>query len=203
MSSYVPHIDMNTQFNIGDIEFNSEIYGPGKRTVIWFQGCTIGCRGCWNTQFQSTEPNRLLERNELLKIIKDHGNDVTFLGGEPLLQSANLLWLIKQLKALGIRVMLYTGYEPEEIEQNGEWAEICAAADILIPGRYIDSLRDTNLRWRGSSNQKVVFNHDPKPIEERNEVEIIIREDGSVSCMGYPSKNMREHISSLDYTDRV
>ncbi len=193
---------MGTEFNIGDIEFDSEIYGPGRRTVIWFQGCTLGCKGCWNIQFQSTLPNKLMERGQLLGLIKDHKNDVTFLGGEPLQQSSNLLWLIRELSESGIGMMLYTGYEPDEIERNKEWSEICRTVDIIIPGRYVDSLRDTNLRWRGSSNQRIVFNRNVIDVEEMNEVEIVIGSDGSVSCMGYPTDSMRKHIVSLDYADK-
>lgn len=192
---------MNTQFNIGDIGYDCSIYGPGKRTVIWFQGCTLGCKGCWNTQFQSQEPNQLIDREDLLEMIVNHGNDVTFLGGEPLQQSDNLSWLVHRLNDLGIGMMLYTGYEMDEIRQNKEWSEICDKADILIPGRFVESLRDTNLRWRGSSNQKILFRQNPTKVEEMNEVEIVISPDGSVACMGYPSESMRDHITSMDYAE--
>ena len=192
---------MDTEFNIGDIEYDCAIYGPGKRTVIWFQGCTLGCKGCWNTQFQSPEPNRMVDREELLWTIIDHKNDVTFLGGEPLQQSENLSWLVHRLRDLGIGFMLYTGYEMDEIARNAEWSEICDAADILIPGRYVETLRDTDLRWRGSSNQRILFKHGPEEVEEKNEVEIVISPDGSVACMGYPNKSIRDYVVSMDYAD--
>ncbi len=192
---------MDTDFNIGDIEYDCAIYGPGKRTVIWFQGCTLGCKGCWNTQFQSTEPKWLMSREQLLELIVSHGNDVTFLGGEPLQQSGNLSWLVQRLSDMDIGMMLYTGYEPEEIAQNKEWSRICDTVDILIPGRYVESLRDTNLRWRGSSNQKILFKNKTIPVEDMSEIEIVISPGGSVSCMGYPSNSIRDHIISMDYTD--
>lgn len=185
-------------FNVGHIEYGSEIYGPGKRTVVWFQGCTLGCKGCWNTQYQSNKPASLIPPYELFETILNHGNGVTFLGGEPLQQINNLSWLVDQLKQHGIHIMLYTGYELDEIEADPLKKELCQKVDILIPGRYRDELRDTNLLWRGSQNQPLIYLHDSQQIEDVNQVEITIEPDGSVTCLGYPSEGLIKHIRTLD-----
>ena len=194
------HTDMSADcFNVGHIEYGSEIYGPGKRTVIWFQGCSLGCKGCWNTQYQSNKPASLIPASELLETILDQGNDVTFLGGEPLQQIGNLSWLVDKLNQYGMHIMLYTGYELEEIEADPQKRELCQKVDILIPGRYRDELRDTNLLWRGSQNQPLIYLHDPQQTKDENQVEITIKPDGSVTCLGYPSEELIKYIKSLDH----
>lgn len=188
----------DTSFNIGHIEEGCEIYGPGKRTVVWFQGCTLGCDGCWNRRFQPVEPRQIVEREELFDFIVSSGAPVTFLGGEPLLQAENLAWLMGRLKGARVHTMLYTGYELFEIEANPLFIEICGMADILIPGRYVKEKRDTGLIWRGSSNQPLIIQAERPEIDESNQVEIIIDDTGAVTCLGYPSENMRSFLESLD-----
>lgn len=185
-----------TRFNVAHIEEDCLIYGPGTRTVIWFQGCSIRCKGCWNTEMWDPSPRRLIERQELFDYLIRLGRDVTFLGGEPLDQAENLSWLIRRLKESGVSVMLYTGHEPEEIATNPVWAEICESADILIPGRYLEDQRDIALRWRGSRNQPIISSI-TDVIEDCNEVEIHIDEGGKIVCMGYPAEDMEE-ILDLD-----
>ena len=192
---------MTEKFNVANIEYGSEIYGPGIRTVIWFQGCNLGCKGCWNVDFQSLEPNILVNREDLLKDILDHSMPVTFLGGEPLLQSDNLSWLVSSLKDHSIHMMLYTGHELEEIERNPQWSEICKTVDILISGRYIERLRNTNLSWRGSSNQPIIFNSNPEDVDECNQVEVTIGPNGSITCLGYPSDGLRLFLKNIDFQE--
>ena len=180
------------KFNIANIEFDCEIYGPGRRTVIWFQGCTLCCKGCWNESMHSVEPNELIGREDLLKTITDSKCDgVTFLGGEPLQQPENLLWLMRKLKTKKTNVVLYTGYEEDEISASDVFSEICRHADILISGRYVEKERNIFLKWRGSENQKVSFKNGDRIAEECNEMEIRIAEDGSITCLGYPADEIR------------
>lgn len=183
----------NTLFNIAHIEPASLIYGPGCRFVVWLQGCNLHCKGCWNESMWSFEPKILIEREELLNIILSKQVDgVTILGGEPLQQPTNLFWLMKQLKNSAVNIMLYTGYELEEISSNEVYKEICDLADILIPGRYHESERNIFLKWRGSSNQKIISkeNVNINSDDGINEVEIVIDEDGSICCLGYPDESL-------------
>jgi len=79
---------MPQPFNIAHIEPSSFIYGPGERFVIWVQGCTLGCQGCWNRTMLSKRPKQLIAREALLQKILDLDSiqGVTLLGGEPLQQ---------------------------------------------------------------------------------------------------------------------
>ncbi len=180
-----------THFNIAHIEPSSQIYGPGKRFVVWFQGCTLACKGCWNVAMWSHKAKALIDRKELLaKILACSGiTGVTFLGGEPLQQPKNLLWLVQSLKGSGLDIMLYSGYEQDELKNMPYANQILEHVDILVVGRYEQAQRNTSLQWRGSENQKICFlsdRYDLSIVQECNQVEIHIDEFGGLVTLGYP-----------------
>lgn len=184
---------MPQPFNIAHIEPSSFIYGPGERFVIWVQGCTLGCPGCWNRTMLSPRPKQLIARETLLQQIleTDSLQGITLLGGEPLQQLNNVLWLLQQVKSTGLDTMIFTGYEWQEILSD-EKANILPVTDILITGRYIKALRNIHLQWRGSSNQSIHFptgQYDPSIIQEGNYVEVHIEEDGRMRILGFPTLN--------------
>lgn len=184
--------DYGSCFNIAHIEPESEIYGPGRRFVIWLQGCSLACPGCWNKEMWSFEPKHLVERDILLSDILSYPGleGVTLLGGEPLQQASNVHWLLSNLKDRNIGIMLYTGYELEEIFVNPTLSHICNLADILIAGRYHEEERYLFLRWRGSRNQSITLltdRYSDLQLEDNlNEVELTIDEHGRITLLGYP-----------------
>jgi len=180
--------------NLHSIEPISEIYGPSKRFVIWTQGCSLNCKGCWNKETWSFKDNLLYSPDDLLDLILKYKNEIegiTILGGEPLFQKEDLLKFVKLIKKkTNLTIMLYTGFEKNEFTIKDK--EIISYIDILIAGRYIDEERSIFLTWRGSQNQKIEFITNkytekdiPKP---SNMLEIDINEDGSVKLMGYPDQ---------------
>jgi len=189
--------------NIAEIEEKSRIYGPGTRFVIWVQGCSLRCPGCWNVDMQPFTPKNLFTVEQVLeKILKTKGIEgITLLGGEPLHQSDSLLNLVEKVKENGLSVMLYTGYDLEEIKDKSS-LRLINISDIIIPGRYIYSKRSTYLRWRGSTNQKIIFNNKKykkiykKEVEE-NQVEIHIKENGEINLIGYPDNELKEEIKNV------
>ncbi|PVZ68916.1 4Fe-4S single cluster domain-containing protein [Pelagibaculum spongiae] len=189
----------DTHFNIAHVESSSHIYGPGNRFVIWLQGCTLACKGCWNTAMWPHKENRLIERSFLLKqIIKEKNIEgITFLGGEPLQQCENVRWLISKIKMHNLSAMLYTGYEWSEIKANQNHLDVCNSTDILITGRFLQNERNTNLLWRGSDNQIVNFisnKYSSLKLKEVNQVEITIEEDGALKIYGYPDQLLLDQI---------
>jgi len=175
---------------IGHIEPNAHIYGPGQRFAIWVQGCTLGCKGCWNQQFWSTNNGYEKSIGQLIGEIQSiPGTEgITLLGGEPLQQAEGVLNLIQKCQELGYTVFLYTGYEIREFD---EVMQNCfESSDIVITGRYVQSRRDTSLRWRGSTNQIVHFpteRYRDFDFDETRELEIHIK-DGGMIIYGYPTK---------------
>ncbi|MDA0525437.1 4Fe-4S single cluster domain-containing protein [Methanococcoides alaskense] len=185
-----------TCFNIAHIEHGSEIYGPGKRFVIWFQGCSLACPGCWNKSMWSFEPCNLVEREKLLHEILAYSelDGLTVLGGEPLEQAHNLYWLLTSLQEKNVSVMLYTGYQMDEIKNDNLKSKICEMADILVSGRYKEDERDLNLKWRGSRNQILLVQNeiynDLDLDDGTNQVEITIDEFGTINVLGYPDDDL-------------
>ncbi|HID99397.1 MAG TPA: radical SAM protein [Thiotrichaceae bacterium] len=181
-------------FNIAHIEPSSFIYGPGERFVIWVQGCTLGCQGCWNRLMLSKRPKQLIAREALLDKILDLDSiqGVTLLGGEPLQQLSNVLWLLQQVKSAGLDTMVFTGYECPEIT-NDDKSNILPFTDILVSGRYVAARRNINLQWRGSSNQQVHFptgQYDASLIKEGNYVEVHFEADGRMRILGFPDADI-------------
>lgn len=89
--------------NIAKIDKNCRVLGPGKRYIIWVQGCFFNCKGCYNVEYQFFEEKILVDIEEIIKDIlsaKDKIEGVTFLGGEPLYKQNNLQKLLKNVKKM-------------------------------------------------------------------------------------------------------
>lgn len=165
----------------------SEIYGHGRRLVIWFSGCTLHCKGCMNQEMWDKSAGIDTSAEDLLNLIIDSRVDgVTYIGGEPLQQGNDLLILSEHVKDIGLDIVLFTGYELEEL--NNIQNSIADLASVIISGRFIESERNTYLSHRGSSNQKIIVKDESLKefySEEVRQVEIIITED-SETYLGFP-----------------
>ena len=120
---------------------------------------------------------------------------ITILGGEPLQQKEATLALIEGVKSFGLTVFLYTGYTIEELDET--MRKSFNKSDIVVSGRYEKSLRDTSLRWRGSTNQILHFPtgvYSLSQLVEQNEIEIVVQGDGKIELYGYPDQEIRNWI---------
>jgi anaerobic ribonucleoside-triphosphate reductase activating protein len=174
---------------VGHILSAGRIYGPGVRFVIWLQGCTLGCKGCWNQQFWPTVGGAEYNIEQLVtQILEANVEGITLLGGEPMQQAEPILELIQRVKEHNLTVFLYTGYTEKEFDAT--MRQCAELSDILIAGRYIESKRNTHLRWRGSSNQIIQFPtgyYNGEDLEEVREVEVHIS-GGNANVYGYPTE---------------
>lgn len=182
----------------------SEIYGPGIRSVYWLQGCTLACKGCWNTQFWPSKGGDLIDVDRLLSELSGRQDieGITLLGGEPLQQAQQVEQLMTGCKELGLTVFLYTGYEMHELDSTMK--RCVDLADIVVMGRFVQALRNTNLRWRGSENQRLLIkNSKYKDMDftEQNEVEIHLDTSGGVSMVGYGEPQLLE-VAGVNQYDR-
>ena len=184
---------------VHDIIPASSIYGPGDRWVLWVQGCTLGCKGCWNVNTWTSKTGSIRSVDSLVEEFEqsqDSIEGITILGGEPLQQAEGTLELIKRAKQLNLTVMLYTGYEEKEYDSIMQ--ECHDLSDLVIGGRYVESLRDPGLRWRGSTNQNIISptgRYNPDEFEEWEEVEIIIDHDsGQITITGYPDEDFESML---------
>ena len=132
--------------------------GPGFRTSIYCAGCAHHCPGCHNPQSWDFKGGYEVTIEELLDIIKaDEFANVTFSGGDPLYQVEAFTELARRIKTETDKtIWCYTGFTYEEIQADPRLSQILPYLDVLVDGPYIEALRDTNLRFRGSSNQRII-----------------------------------------------
>lgn len=138
--------------------------GPGIRATLFVSGCTHNCKGCFNKEYQDFSFGKKmtdLEANEFIAhvLTDDRVVGVNILGGEPLQQIkddvlANILWFIKG--ETDIPIWLWTGYKLEDVANNSKIMDILENVDVLIDGRFEEDKKDLNLKYRGSSNQRVI-----------------------------------------------
>lgn len=94
--------------------------------------------------------------DEVMAVVEDNGFNVTLTGGDPMYQVDEIMPLCKALRDAGYNIWLYTGFTIEEIRADGGLARILDAVDAIVDGPYIEALRVTSLRFRGSSNQRII-----------------------------------------------
>ena len=140
-----------------DIIRGTCVDGVGLRTSIYFSGCNRFCRGCHNPESWNINNGKEYTIEELLDIVKDEPFNVTFSGGDPLYQCDGVTELARRIKEETDKtIWLYTGFTYEEILDNAWLNQILPYVDVLVDGPYVEELRDTNLPFRGSSNQRII-----------------------------------------------
>jgi anaerobic ribonucleoside-triphosphate reductase activating protein len=148
------------ELNVAAFETRSPVAGPGRRFVLWVQGCPLRCAGCVNQEFQPFVPRMIRSVDWLAeKILAVPGLEgVTYTGGEPMAQARGLATLSERVRRGGLTVVCYTGYTLEALRERGDAAigRLLEMTDILIDGPYVRE-KAAILRWRGSSNQRVHF----------------------------------------------
>ena len=134
--------------------------GRGIGVALFVQGCHFHCKNCFNQttwNFQEGKPwTNEIENKFFYLVSRSHIERVSFLGGEPLADE-NYDTIVKLAKSIdNKKKWCYTGYTLEELKASGK-EEILKYIDVLVDGRYVDELRDLNLEFRGSSNQRILY----------------------------------------------
>lgn len=148
-----------------DVMFDSIVDGDGLRATIFTQGCPHGCSGCHNPQTWEYDKGFIASADEVVtKIVKNSLNQhVTFSGGEPFEQASVCRDILLKLKKFGKNdFWAYTGYVWEElIDKNSkiyskDKFDFLLELDILVDGKFDISKKSMNLKYRGSSNQRII-----------------------------------------------
>lgn len=144
------------KIRVAGIVPESFVDGEGIRFTIFFQGCLRNCPGCHNPATHDLNGGKISDTEEIISSIKKNPllTGITLSGGEPLLQIAPAAELARAAKNLNLDVWCYTGYKLEEVPSSAE--ELLQNVDVLVDGAYIDKLRDLELNFRGSKNQRVI-----------------------------------------------
>lgn len=139
-----------------DIVPGTTVDGPGLRTSIYFAGCSHHCKGCHNPQSWDPSGGKDMSIDEIMEVVDYNGFDVTFSGGDPIYQIEELLKLAARLKAEGYGIWCYTGYVYEDVASHPLMSRLLEFCDVLVDGKFDQSLKDVGLLFRGSSNQRLV-----------------------------------------------
>ncbi len=139
-----------------DIIDGTIVDGPGLRTSIYMAGCLHACKGCHNPQSWDFKAGHDMSIAEIVEHVEDNGFNVTLSGGDPLYQIDAVIELCDALHSIGKNVWCYTGFTYEEIQADASLSRILTHADVLVEGRFVLSLKDPSLRFRGSSNQRII-----------------------------------------------
>lgn len=179
----------------------TEVEGPGRRAAVWVQGCNKRCLGCCNPGYLQFVERELVSAQSVLDWLSDAHKTydlegVTFLGGEPMLQAKGLAFVAQGAQALGLSVMVFSGYtraELDELKLPGS-AQLLRNIDVLVDGPYEAKLPDQSRLWVGSSNQQYHYlsrRYDPR-IEKgeaiERAIELHLDACGSIFVNGWPEK---------------
>lgn len=137
---------------------HSTVNGIGFRSVLFVSGCCHSCSGCHNKAMQDFDYGEPLSIHEIFKrILKNKPliDGVTFSGGEPFKQCEALSTLAQLIKEQNLNIWCYSGYTYEELISNPHKRILLDYVDVLVDGPFIQSLANSNLKYRGSSNQHV------------------------------------------------
>lgn len=140
---------------------NSCTNGEGWRSVIFFSGCLHRCKGCqnpetWDYNFGDDFPVETLVQKVLYNLPIIDG--VTLTGGEPFQEKHiyEVCQLVDRIKAENLDVWCYTGYEFEYLLEHPLFSQLLGKIDVLIDGKFVQEKFDPSLRFRGSSNQRII-----------------------------------------------
>ena len=154
---YMNNEDISTlSYRVLSIIRGTTVDGPGFRTSIYLSGCSHNCQGCHNPQSWDPEAGIPMSLKEILDIVKEEDFDVTLTGGDPLFNPGKTKILINELKKNRRNVWIYTGFYWEEIISSEILISAIKNADVVVEGRFIESLRNLDLPFRGSSNQRII-----------------------------------------------
>lgn len=169
--------------NYAKINKNDIANGIGVRVTLFVSGCTHHCKGCFNSEawdFNYGDPFTVDTENEILEALApDWIDGLTLLGGEPMEPDNQraLLPFMKKIKEKYPKktIWCFTGYTLDEELLKTSRArcevtdEMLSLIDVLVDGEFVEELKDISLRFKGSSNQRLI---DMKPTLETGEIHI-------------------------------
>ena len=148
--------EKNIRLRVLDIVAGTSVDGPGLRTSIYLAGCDHACPGCHNPESWAHDGGREMSVAEIMDTVRENDFNVTFSGGDPLYQAEGVAALAGAVKRAGYTLWCYTGFTYEHVAAAPRFAPLMEFVDVLVDGPFIESMRDTALLFRGSSNQRHV-----------------------------------------------
>ncbi|WP_422734164.1 4Fe-4S single cluster domain-containing protein [Micromonospora sp. WMMD558] len=171
--------------------------GPGERTAVWVQGCTVRCPGCFNPHMWSYRGGQRIGPADLARRVLDAGTEgLTLLGGEPFDQAGPLATVAAAVRAAGRSVMTFTGYPYAGLRRavdagRDDVAALLDQTDLLVAGPFEQDRLDTTRPWVGSTNQEFLLLNDrfPRLLDELaqtpDRVEVTVDAAGRIAVNGW------------------
>ncbi|MBI5562071.1 MAG: radical SAM protein [Deltaproteobacteria bacterium] len=169
---------------------SSRVNGPGRRMVVFFQGCGRNCPGCFNPETHRFSEARLCAPTELFgKYLREGVEGITISGGEPFAQPEGLAELLRLARSYhGLSTVVYTGCTHEELLGQEPAMQALEHIDVLIDGPYERDKPEPTSLARGSANQRFIFlsgRYAPADFYMPGKVEVTISPDGTVTETGF------------------
>ncbi len=182
-------------FRLHAFEAASRSNGPGLRAVVWFQGCTLRCPGCFNPGAHDPEGGQACDTEDLARRILDAKQTVeggSISGGEPFQQPEALLDLLQRVRDRGLSTLVFTGFTLDEAKALPLGPRILPCVDVLIAGRYVQA-EHVGSGLLGSANQRIhclTSRYRPGDIAGIPASEVILHRDGSITLTGVSPRKM-------------
>lgn len=140
------------------LQMDSIVDGPGVRMVLWTQGCHHHCPSCHNSQTWDPQGGTLYAVEDLCQQMKEAQlqTGLTLSGGEPFLQSEELLPMVETARQKHLNIWAYTGFTFEELIKDEHKRRLLSYLDVLVDGRFIAAQKDYRLVFKGSKNQRII-----------------------------------------------
>ncbi len=155
-------MSLNRNIRLAGIAYESLVNGPGLRRVFFSQGCSHNCKGCFNPSTHCDNGGELKNIDELLEDVRKNPmlKGITFSGGDPFEQASEFAYMAIKIKEIGLNIWCYTGYTFEYIldhkDEHSGWEQLLDNIDVLVDGKFEEDKEDTNLKYRGSGNQRII-----------------------------------------------
>lgn len=167
---------MGRMIRLSGIAYESLVNGPGMRRVFFCQGCKHDCEGCFNQDTHNFDGGEDRDMDELIQDVENNPilKGITFSGGDPFERAEEVSYMAKAFKKMQLNIWCYTGYTYEYINENIEfrkgWKELINNIDVLVDGRFEKDKKESGLRFKGSSNQRII---DVKESLKNNKIVLI------------------------------
>ncbi|MFO8085882.1 MAG: 4Fe-4S single cluster domain-containing protein [Desulfobacterales bacterium] len=149
------------KLRVHHVLFSSRANGPGKRAVVWLQGCSLRCPCCCNPALQDFAGGHEMTSRALAEQLEANAKDIegiTISGGEPTEQIGALIYLLSTIKEkTSLSVLLFSGKTFSQIQAMERGSELLCLTDIIVDGPYNESLANPVGVWPSSSNQNIIF----------------------------------------------
>ena len=152
--------------NVAGFEKESVVDGEGIRFVVFLQGCPHHCKRCHNTETWDINKQSYIDIDSIFQMMDKLSNSIiqyrglTLSGGEPFLQPLGCSILTDKAHSIGWDVWCYSGYTYTQLleiaKNDNDVNRLLRSINVLIDGPYIEDMKDLDLVYRGSSNQKVL-----------------------------------------------